>query len=204
MAFSIRSRVVGFFLREQTSEFGNAKSQAAKKALLAGHVTISKELCQFNSTLTITERRVRFKNRTMFEGIIAVSYFTERWLPEGRTMRHDQTILRQCIVSVWSVSVIYALNCRSRKRSFGGKFSDWIIGSLSNYDDDHNDDFKKAIVLMIKTTALLHIIWRTWTYDEFSFLFLNLNTFFWLNNRELKQLRRRPQRRLQKNNSFND
>ena len=78
MAFSIRSRVVGFFLREQTSEFGNAKSQAAKKALLAGHVTISKELCQFNSTLTITERRFHFKNRTMFEGIISVPYFTER------------------------------------------------------------------------------------------------------------------------------
>ena len=29
-----------------------------------------------------------------------------------------------------------------------------IIGSLSNYDDDHNDDFKKTIGLMIKTTAL--------------------------------------------------
>ena len=34
-----------------------------------------------------------------------------------------------------------------------------ILGSLSNYDDDHNDDdhnddFKKTIGLMIKTTAL--------------------------------------------------
>ena len=28
------------------------------------------------------------------------------------------------------------------------------LGSLSNYDDDHNDDFKKTIGLMIKTTAL--------------------------------------------------
>ena len=28
------------------------------------------------------------------------------------------------------------------------------IGSLSNYDDDHNNDFKKTIALMIKTTAL--------------------------------------------------
>ena len=28
------------------------------------------------------------------------------------------------------------------------------IGSLSNYDDHYNDDFKKTIVLMIKTTAL--------------------------------------------------
>ena len=28
------------------------------------------------------------------------------------------------------------------------------IGSLSNYDDDHNDDFKKKIGLMIKTTVL--------------------------------------------------
>ena len=27
------------------------------------------------------------------------------------------------------------------------------IGSLSNYDDDHNNDFKKTIGLMIKTTA---------------------------------------------------
>ena len=29
-----------------------------------------------------------------------------------------------------------------------------IKGSLSNYDDDHNDDFKKTIGLIIKTTAL--------------------------------------------------
>ena len=29
-----------------------------------------------------------------------------------------------------------------------------IIGSLSNYDDDHNNDIKKTIGLMIKTTAL--------------------------------------------------
>ena len=29
-----------------------------------------------------------------------------------------------------------------------------IIGSFSNYDDDHNDNFKKTIGLMIKTTAL--------------------------------------------------
>ena len=29
-----------------------------------------------------------------------------------------------------------------------------VIGSLSNYDDDHNGDFKKTIGLMIKTTAL--------------------------------------------------
>ena len=29
-----------------------------------------------------------------------------------------------------------------------------ILGSLSNYDDDHNDDFKKTTGLMIKTTAL--------------------------------------------------
>ena len=28
------------------------------------------------------------------------------------------------------------------------------IGSSSNYDDDHNDEFKKTIGLMIKTTAL--------------------------------------------------
>ena len=80
------------------NDFGNAKSQAAKKALLAGHVTFSKELCQFNSTITIMERRVHFKNRTMFEGVISVPYFTERCLHEGRTVLHDQTILRQCIV----------------------------------------------------------------------------------------------------------
>ena len=29
-----------------------------------------------------------------------------------------------------------------------------LIGSLSNYDDNHNDNFKKTIGLMIKTTAL--------------------------------------------------
>ena len=28
------------------------------------------------------------------------------------------------------------------------------LGSLSNYDDDHNHDFKKTIGLMIKTTAV--------------------------------------------------
>ena len=28
------------------------------------------------------------------------------------------------------------------------------IGSLSNYDDDHNDDFQKTIGLVIKTTPL--------------------------------------------------
>ena len=28
-----------------------------------------------------------------------------------------------------------------------------LIGSLSNYDDDHNNDFKKTIGLMIKTKA---------------------------------------------------
>ena len=28
------------------------------------------------------------------------------------------------------------------------------LGSLSNYDDGHNDDFKKTIGLMVKTTAL--------------------------------------------------
>ena len=36
-------------------------------------------------------------------------------------------------------------------RSRGGTF---LLGSLSNYDDDRNDDFKKTIGLMIKTTAL--------------------------------------------------
>ena len=77
-----------------------------------------------------------------------------------------------------------------------------LIGSLSNFDDDHNDDFKKTIGpigLMIKTTALhvhhafqyisltctvrlrretplFDVLWRTWTYgDEFSFLVLNVN-----------------------------
>ena len=30
----------------------------------------------------------------------------------------------------------------------------YILGSLNNYDDDHNDDFKKTIGLMIKTKAL--------------------------------------------------
>ena len=29
-----------------------------------------------------------------------------------------------------------------------------LLGTLSNYDDDHNDDFKKTVGLMIKTTAL--------------------------------------------------
>ena len=31
------------------------------------------------------------------------------------------------------------------------------VGSLDNYDDDHNDDFQKTIGLMIKTTAPLHV-----------------------------------------------
>ena len=29
-----------------------------------------------------------------------------------------------------------------------------LLESLGNYDDDHNDDFKKTIGLMVKTTAL--------------------------------------------------
>ena len=28
------------------------------------------------------------------------------------------------------------------------------LGSLSNYDDDHNDDLKKTIGFMTKTTAV--------------------------------------------------
>ena len=39
-----------------------------------------------------------------------------------------------------SWEMVYGVNC--------------ILGSLSNHDDDHNDDFKKTIGLMIKTTAL--------------------------------------------------
>ena len=36
-----------------------------------------------------------------------------------------------------------------------------LIGSLSNYDDDHNDDLKKTTGLMIKTTALFRtFLWR--------------------------------------------
>ena len=31
--------------------------------------------------------------------------------------------------------------------------SRYILGSLNNYDGDHNDDFKNTIGLMIKTTA---------------------------------------------------
>ena len=74
-----------------------------------------------------------------------------------------------------------------------------LIGSLSNYDDDHNDDFIKTVGLMIQTkalhvnhafqyisltftarlrreTPLFDVLWRTCTYDEdFSFLSLNLN-----------------------------
>ena len=67
-----------------------------------------------------------------------------------------------------------------------------LIGSLSNYDDHHNDDFKKTIGLMIKTTRFsvhffdVHCTTITWSLliwrfiedvdnDEFSFLFLNLN-----------------------------
>ena len=29
-----------------------------------------------------------------------------------------------------------------------------LLGSLSNYDDDHNDDFKTTIDVMTKTTTL--------------------------------------------------
>ena len=87
------------------NDFGNAKSQPAKKAPLAGHVTISKELCQFNSTLTITERRVRFK-------------FHRTLIAQGL----DSAARPDYFETIHSISVIYALNCRSRKRSFGGKF----------------------------------------------------------------------------------
>ena len=39
-----------------------------------------------------------------------------------------------------------------KKKPMEGLFH--MLGSLSNYDDDDNDDFKKAIGLMVKTTAL--------------------------------------------------
>ena len=41
----------------------------------------------------------------------------------------------------------------SEKKSEQNHIQHWI-GSLSNYDDDHYNDFKKTIGLMIKTTAL--------------------------------------------------
>ena len=50
--------------------------------------------------------------------------------------------------------------CVSQKRTGYTKrvvLTPRLPGSLSNYDDDHNDDFKKTIGLMVKTTAL-HVI----------------------------------------------
>ena len=41
---------------------------------------------------------------------------------------------------------------KGRQKNFFGDRP--TLGSLSNYDDDHNDDFKTTIGLMIKTTAL--------------------------------------------------
>ena len=129
------------------NDFGNAKSQAAKKALLAGHVTFSKELCQFNSTQyhnNGTQGPLQKSNHVRRIYFSTIFHWT--LLARGP----DSAARPDYFETMHSISVIYALNCRSRKRSFGGKF-------------------------------------------------------FWLNKkRELKQIRRRPQRRLQKNNSFND
>ena len=47
--------------------------------------------------------------------------------------------------------------CVSQKRTGYTKrvvLTPRLPGSLSNYDDDHNDDFKKTIGLMVKTTVL--------------------------------------------------
>ena len=42
-----------------------------------------------------------------------------------------------------------------RLRNENGDFhTSGIIGRLSNYDNDHKDDFKKTIGLMIKATVL--------------------------------------------------
>ena len=45
-------------------------------------------------------------------------------------------------------------NCERQQKKKVSRTTYNIIGSLSNYDDDHNNDFKNTIDLMIKTTAL--------------------------------------------------
>ena len=45
-------------------------------------------------------------------------------------------------------------NCERPQKKKVSRTTYNIIGSLSNYDDDHNNDFKNTIDLMIKTTAL--------------------------------------------------
>ena len=45
-------------------------------------------------------------------------------------------------------------NCERPQKKKVSRTTYNIIGSLSNYDDDHNNDFNKTIGLMIKTTAL--------------------------------------------------
>ena len=138
------------------NDFGNAKSQAAKKALLAGHVTFSKELwgggggsIQFQYHNNGKQGPLQKSNHV--RRIYFSTIFHCTLLARGP----DSAARPDYFETMHSISVIYALNCRSRKRSFGGKFPDSIRKeSLSNYDDDHNDDFKKTIVLMIKTIAL--------------------------------------------------
>ena len=58
-----------------------------------------------------------------------------------------------------------------------------VIGSLSNYDDDHNDNFKKAIGLMIKTTAL-HV------HHAFYYIYLTSTTRLWSETSLFDVLRR--------------
>ena len=62
-------------------------------------------------------------------------------------------------VSPFSRGVIFtrarlSLALLSPRKNENYSQSNQQIGSLSNDDDDHNDDFKKTIGLMIKTTAL--------------------------------------------------
>ena len=88
------------------------------------------------------------------------SFFSEATLIEigMSVLLADRTFYRTKVSATEYVTVG---PIRNRIKFFLAAFSDTLhfflstlIGSLSNYDDDHNHDFKKTIGLMIKTTAL--------------------------------------------------
>ena len=56
---------------------------------------------------------------------------------------------------IWPIPLNGGNRCRSAPERL--LVLEKTISSLSNHDDDHNDNFKKTIGLMIKTTALHHV-----------------------------------------------
>ena len=80
----------------------------------------------------------------------------------GGTSAKSATEIPYSFFSLPTASRLSRVGWFSRALAFRSLYYPWgkmrttrsLIGSLSNYDDDNNDDFKKTISLMTKTTAL--------------------------------------------------